>query len=160
MSPAVTSISPRCFVKARRTRLRLSLNPDLIRARCVEIDASLARLEEFQCLSRDQFLSSQDGLDVACYRLLIAIEAALALCFHVSAKRLHQVPEEYAGCFSTLEHAGLIPADLSSRLQQMARFRNLLVHVYWKIDYGRVYEVIATRLDDLRAFRAAIAGLI
>ncbi|MEQ1793537.1 MAG: DUF86 domain-containing protein [Nitrospira sp.] len=138
----------------------MSLNPDLIRARCAEIDLSLARLEEFRRLSREQFLSSQDSLDVACYRLLIAIEAALALCFHVSAKRLHQVPEEYAGCFSALERAGLIPADLSSRLQQMARFRNLLVHVYWKVDYGQVHDVIATRLDDLRAFRATIAGLL
>lgn len=138
----------------------MSLNPDLIRARCAEIDSSLSRLEEFRRLPRDQFFANQDGLDVACYRLLIAIEAALALCFHVSAKQLHQVPEEYAGCFSTLERAGLIPADLSSRLQQMARFRNLLVHVYWKIDYGQVYEVITMRLDDLRAFRAAIAGLI
>ena len=138
----------------------MSLNPDLIRARCEEIDVSLARLEAFHRLSREQFLSSQDGLDVACYQLLIAIEAALALCFHVSAKKLHQVPEEYAGCFSTLERAGLIPPELSSRLQQMARFRNLLVHVYWKIDYGQVYDVITTRLDDLRTFRAAIAGLI
>ncbi|MCC6140642.1 MAG: DUF86 domain-containing protein [Nitrospira sp.] len=92
--------------------------------------------------------------------MLIAIEAALALCFHVSAKRSHQVPEEYAGCFSGLERAGLIPADLSGRLQQMARFRNLLVHVYRKIDFGQVYEVITTRLDDLRAFRSVIAGLI
>lgn len=87
----------------------MSLNPDLIRARCVEIDSSLVRLEEFRRLSREQFLSSQDALDVACYRLLIAIESALALCFHVSAKRLHQVPEEYAGCFVALEQAGLIP---------------------------------------------------
>jgi uncharacterized protein YutE (UPF0331/DUF86 family) len=138
----------------------MSLNPDLIRARCAEIDSALVRLEAFRSLSREQFLSNQDTLDVACYRLLIAIEAALALCFHVSAKRLHQVPEEYAGCFSALEHAGLIPADLSGRLQQMARFRNLLVHVYWKIDYGQVYDVITTRLEDLRVFRAVIAGLI
>lgn len=138
----------------------MSLNPDLIRARCVEIDTSLSRLEEIGRLSRETFLSNQDTRDVACYRLLIAIEAALALCFHVSAKRLHQVPEEYAGCFATLEQAGLIPTDLSSRLQQMARFRNLLVHVYWKIDYGQVYVVITTRLEDLRAFRSAMAGLI
>jgi uncharacterized protein YutE (UPF0331/DUF86 family) len=138
----------------------MSLNPDLIRARCAEIDSSISRLEEFRGLSREQFLSNQDTLDVACYRLLIAIEAALALCFHVSAKRLHQVPEEYAGCFSTLEQAGLITADLSSRLQQMARFRNLLVHVYWKINYGQVHDLIATRLEDLRAFRTAIAGLV
>lgn len=138
----------------------MSLNPDLIRARCAEIDTSLSRLEELGRLSRETFFSNQDALDVACYRLLIAIEAALALCFHVSAKRLHQVPEEYAGCFTTLERAGLIPADLSGRLQQMARFRNLLVHVYWKIDYRQVYDVITTRLGDLRAFRIAMVGLI
>lgn len=138
----------------------MSLNPDLIRARCAEIDSSLARLEEFRRLSREQFLSDQDALDIACYRLLIAIESALALCFHVSAKRLHQVPEEYAGCFGALEQAGLIPVDLSCRLQRMARFRNLLVHVYWKINYGQVYDIIATRLDDLRVFRSVIAGLV
>lgn len=108
----------------------MTLNPDLIRARCAEIDASLSRLEALRPLSRETFLSNQDILDVACYRLLIAIEAALAICFHVSAKQLHRVPDEYAGCFSSLEQAGLIAPDLSTRLQQMARFRNLLVHVY------------------------------
>ena len=138
----------------------MSLNPDLIQARCAEIDASLIRLDELRRLPREAFLSSQDTLDVACYRLLVAIEAALALCFHVSAKRLHQVPEEYAGCFSVLEQAGLIPPDLSHRLQQMARFRNLLVHVYWKIDYEQVHDIISTRLDDLRAFRTAMVGLL
>lgn len=138
----------------------MSLNPDLIRARCAEIDASLIRLDQLRQLPREAFLSNQDTLDVACYRLLIAIEAALALCFHVSAKRLHRVPEEYAGCFSSLEQAGLIPPDLSSRLQQMARFRNMLVHVYWKIDHAQLYDIIATRLDDLRVFRTTMAGLL
>ena len=138
----------------------MSLNPDLIRARCAEIDASLIRLDQLRQLPREAFLSNQDTLDVACYRLLIAIEAALALCFHVSAKRLHRVPEEYAGCFSSLEQAGLIPHDLSSRLQQMARFRNMLVHVYWKMDHVQLYEIIVTRLDDLRVFRTTMAGLL
>jgi len=64
------------------------------------------------------------------------------------------------GCFSTLERVGLIPAGLSGRLQQMARFRNLLVPVHWRIDYSQVYDVIGARLDDLRSFRAAIARLI
>jgi uncharacterized protein YutE (UPF0331/DUF86 family) len=50
--------------------------------------------------------------------------------------------------------------DLFSRLQRMARFRNLLVYVYWKIDYGQVAHIIAPRLDDFRAFRSAIAGSV
>jgi uncharacterized protein YutE (UPF0331/DUF86 family) len=84
----------------------------------------------------------------------------ISFAYLYGSKQLHQVPEEYAGCFVALEQAGLIPGDLSCRLQQMARFRNLLVHVYWKIDYGQVYDIIETRLDDLRAFRTAIAGLV
>jgi uncharacterized protein YutE (UPF0331/DUF86 family) len=77
----------------------MSVNADLIRARCAEIEESVARLEEFQTLSLEAFLSNRDVLDIASYRLLIAIEASLAFCYHVSAKRLHKVPEEYAACF-------------------------------------------------------------
>lgn len=138
----------------------MSLNADLVRARCAEIEESVGRLERFKALSRNEFLSNQDTLDLACYRLLVAIEAALALCYHVSAKRLHKVPEEYAECFGMLREAKVIPADLTERLQQMARFRNLLVHMYWKVDYGQVYDVIHQNLEDLRAFGAAMVRLL
>jgi uncharacterized protein YutE (UPF0331/DUF86 family) len=90
----------------------------------------------------------------------VAIEAALALCYHVSAKALRKVPEEYAECFGMLREAGILPAELAGRLQQMARFRNLLVHMYWKIDYGQVFDVLHQNLDDLRAFAAAVLGLL
>lgn len=100
----------------------MTLNADLVRARCAEIEDSVSRLERFARRSRDEFLTDQDALDVACYRLLVAIEASLALCYHVSAKRLHKVPEEYAACFGLLRDAGVIADDLTGRLQQMARF--------------------------------------
>ena len=138
----------------------MTLNTDLIRTRCNEIEESVSRLERLQALSRDAFLADQDTLDLACYRLLVAIEAALALCYHVSAKRLHRVPEEYAQCFANLRDAGIIPADLTERLQQMARCRNLLVHMYWRIDYVQVYDILHRNLQDLRTFAAAIALLV
>jgi uncharacterized protein YutE (UPF0331/DUF86 family) len=138
----------------------MSLNPDLVRARCAEIEESVSRLERFKDLTRDQFLSNQDTLDLACYRLLIAIEAALALCYHVTAKQLRKVPEGYAECFGVLQEAGIIDQTLTTRLQRMARFRNLLVHMYWKVDYGQVYEVVQQNLNDLRAFAARIIRLL
>jgi uncharacterized protein YutE (UPF0331/DUF86 family) len=138
----------------------VTLNGDLVRARCTEIEESVRRLEEIGRLSLDQFLGSQDTIDIACYRLLVAIEAALALCYHVSARRLRQAPEDYAACFSALAQAGVIPPELAERLRHMARFRNLLVHVYWKIDYRQVHEILRNRLRDLRDFAAAIARLV
>ena len=40
----------------------MSLNPDLIRARCAEIDTSLSRLEEISRLSRETFLPTKTPL--------------------------------------------------------------------------------------------------
>ncbi len=138
----------------------MKLNPDLVRTRCTEIEESVQRLERFRGLSREQFLADQDGLDIACYRLLVAIEAALALCYHVSSRRLRKVPEEYAECFLILRDAGILQADLADRLQQMTRFRNLLVHMYWKIDYGRVFEMLRDDLGDLRQFAGILSSLL
>ena len=105
-------------------------------------------------------MKDRDLQDIACYRILLAIEAALGLCYHVAAKHLNKVPEEYAECFSILADAGIIPTDLSERLQKMARFRNLLVHMYWRLDFDTLYKLILDRLTDLRQFSQTIIALL
>ena len=138
----------------------MTLNVDLIQSRFEDIQQSLERLRQIAELSRSAFLADQDTVDVACYRLLVAVEAALQICFHVSAQRLQRAPEAYAECFGLLGEAGILSEDLSSRLQRMARFRNMLVHVYWEVDYDQVYEILQIHLDDLSAFVHAVGALL
>jgi uncharacterized protein YutE (UPF0331/DUF86 family) len=138
----------------------VTLDADVVRGRCQEIEHALDRLDRIRAAGRDDFLVNPDSQDIACYRLLVGIEAALALCYHVSARRLRAAPEDYADCFAGLEKAGIIPPALSNRLQQMARFRNLLVHMYWRIDYGRVFGVMELDVEDLRQFSRIVAGLL
>lgn len=138
----------------------MNLNPDLVRNRCREITDSLARLERIGLMPKEAFLQDQDIKDIASYRLLIAIEAALSLCYHISSKRLKKVPETYAECFQLVCVAGLIPAELSDNLQKMARFRNLLMHVYWEIDEEALYTIITSHLEDLRKYCEAVVRLI
>src|SRR5262249_46128504 len=138
----------------------MTLDPDVIRSRCAEIEEAVIRLEQIAIRSREQFLEDRDSQDIACYRLLVGIEAALALCYHVSTQRLRKAPEDYAACFAVLADADVVPADLAGRLQQMARFRNLLVHIYWKLDYGRVYDIVQKDIADLRRFASTMAALV
>ncbi len=42
----------------------------------------------------------------------------------------------------------------------MARLRNMLVHRYRAIDYGRVYDVLQEHLGDLREFVRAVGELL
>lgn len=138
----------------------MTLNADLVRSRCQEIEDSLARLDAIRNNTpRERFLGDRDTQDIASYRLLVAIEAALALCYHVSAKRLRKVPEEYAECFKILAEGGIISGELSLKLQKTARFRNMLVHMYWKVDYNAVFDILNDSLEDLRLFSREIAKL-
>lgn len=80
----------------------MTLNPDVVRARCGDIEDALSRLARFAAMPVNEFVADRDAVDAASYRLLVGIEAALSLCYHVSAKHLRQVPEQYAACFTTL----------------------------------------------------------
>ncbi len=138
----------------------MTLNPDVVRARCSEIEESVQRLEALAVVPLADFLADRDVQDIASYRLLVAIEAALALCYHVSSRRLRRTPEDYAGCFALLGDAGILEPALTERLRSMAKFRNLLVHVYWEVDHRRVHSAMRENLGDLRAFAAAVVALL
>jgi uncharacterized protein YutE (UPF0331/DUF86 family) len=138
----------------------MALNLSLVHQRFQDIRDSLARLDVIAQEPLEVFLADQDMRDVASYRLLVAIEAAIQLCFHISAHRVQRVPEGYADCFAVLGETGVVPQELSRRLQQMARFRNMLVHVYWDVDYGRIYTMLQENLDDLRVFVQALGELL
>ena len=47
-----------------------------------------------------------------------------------------------------------------SKLQAIARFRNLVVHLYWEVDSGRVYEMLQNNLDDFQEFEDHILEYI
>ncbi len=54
--------------------------------------------------------------------------------------------------------AGLIPRDLAERLARTARLRNLLVHKYWTIDDGRLYEAVKAGLRDFDEYANIVDG--
>jgi len=118
-----------------------------------DITDSVERLKVFRDIPLEEFVKDRDKQDIASFRLIVAAEAAIDICLHAASRLLKKVPEHYAGCFELLAENNLIDRDLSSRLVKMARFRNLLVHQYWEIDYARIYEVITgPDLDDLEEF--------
>jgi uncharacterized protein YutE (UPF0331/DUF86 family) len=137
----------------------MSLNKDLLRTRCQEVVESCDRLDKIARLSKNEFFRDQDAKDIASYRLLLAIEAALNVCYHICSKQLKKIPENYSDCFRILGEAAIIPPDLAEKLQKMARFRNLLVHVYWEVNEETIYTIVTSHLQDLRKFVGNVANL-
>lgn len=90
------------------------------------------------------------------HTLQIAIQAALDVGSHiVSDERLGE-PDTNRDVFRFLERAGIVGTDLGERLEQMAGFRNVVVHLYQEVDLGIVTDVVENHLEDLLEFAAAI----
>ena len=80
----------------------MALDPERIHAKLHDIANALARLQLLQKMNKDAFLSDEDSQDIARSRLLTAMEAALNVCYHLTAQVLKRVPEDYAACFRRL----------------------------------------------------------
>lgn len=134
----------------------MRVNADLLRQRAKEIRDALEILGRYGSLPLEQFLAGAETVDAAKYRLLVAIEAAVSICNHLASRLANRTPESYADCFAVLGTTGIISKDLADRLGQMARFRNLLVHLYWQVSDAKVWEVLRQNLGDLEAYLSAV----
>ena len=41
----------------------------------------------------------------------------------------------------------------------MAKFRNLIVHLYWKVDNKEVYNILKNNLDDFDAIKKSLENI-
>jgi len=84
--------------------------------------------------------------------LHILIEACIDLAQHVIADEKLREPESYRDTFAILAENGILrPGDLE-RFENMASFRNLLVHYYERVDNEIVYGIFKQNLSDFDLF--------
>lgn len=122
-----------------------------------EINNALEALYELSKLPKKEFLSNRHYVSSAKYNLLVAIEACIDVAYHLISKNKFRLPKDYADSFRVLNERKIIDEDLTKRLILMARFRNRLVHIYWDVDEGVIYEILRNNLGDIEDFVSAIS---
>lgn len=86
----------------------------------------------------------------------MAIEGAIFIYSHIAARSLQEVPDSYADCFLLLGREGVLDRGLAERCAEMAKFRNLILHAYGKIDDRRVFAILNEDLADIERFVAEV----
>lgn len=129
-------------------------DPELVAKKLAFVETCV---RELQTLARPERISDDLREErFVEHTLQLAIQAALDVGSHiVSDERLGE-PETSRDVFRLLGRAGFVPADLLGRLEQMAGFRNVVVHLYQDVDLGIVRDVVENHLGDLLEFVAAI----
>lgn len=127
---------------------------DLLAKKLAEIETHLRELRTQADLDRLRKDVKEERF--VAHTLQLAVQAALDAASHiVSDDRLGE-PQTNEELFTLLERNGWIAPDLAAELRSMARFRNLLVHDYAKIDLEKVEDIVRNHLGDLEAFVEAV----
>ncbi len=121
-----------------------------------EMDESLRKLISLSKLSEDEFLSHYEKIDTSKYNFIVAIEAIIDICNRIILKRKLGFPQDYSDVIKLMSQQGVLEGDLVGRLLEMVKFRNMLVHLYWKIENDRLYKYLKENLGDFEAFKEAI----
>ncbi len=135
------------------------MSNDVLESKIDIIERNIRFLREYDSVSPEEFLNSFKDIQAVKFCLLELMAATIDVAAHLISKRGLERGESYADLFLILGKEKLIEIDLARRLSQMARFRNLLVHGYSKIDDLRVLQLVKERLVDIEEFLKQVMKL-
>lgn len=109
-------------------------------------------LKELQSLTYEEFAQDEVLRASAERNFQVAIQAALDIGSILLASLSVAVPSEYKEVFPKLAEVGILPARFAQKLVGMAKFRNVLVHLYLIVDVSRMYGYLQHDLGDFELF--------
>jgi uncharacterized protein YutE (UPF0331/DUF86 family) len=94
------------------------------------------------------------------HTLQLAAQATLDIASHVVSDERLGEPETYREIFELLARHGWLEPALAAKLEDLAGFRNVVVHGYADVDLNVVEDVVRNHLDDLLSFVRTIRARV
>ena len=84
------------------------------------------------------------------------IETCVDIAGHIIADKQFRLPKNYADAFKVLDEEKILDGKLSVVLEKMAKFRDIVVHHYERVDAEIVAGILKNNLRDFISYRDAI----
>lgn len=138
----------------------MKINLERLESLLNQIKESHAFLARYRNRPPQKLAQETDVVAAIKYQLIVAVQASIDLCNHLSAKLFTQAPTDYADCFRILAKNQVLSDKLVEKMVRWARLRNLLVHLYGEVDNQRLLLETLADLDDLLEYAAAIHSYV
>ena len=139
---------------------QLSLEKDVILKRIEGIEAEVVEPKKLGQQDLAGF-SSGDGWKLAQFHLHRALEGVFNISSHILSRIPGAVATQYKEVAEKMGEYKLVPEEFAkTRLVEMAKYRNRLVHFYAQITAEELYQVIQEDLGDFEVFLAAVKDIL
>ena len=133
---------------------------DLVLRKLSELDEYQNQVQEFKGITVKQYREDWKKQRIVERTLQMMIETCLDIANHIVADRGYRVPINYADTFKVLGENSVLDKKLVDQMGKMAKFRNVLVHQYEKIEAEIIVGLLKRKLVDFNQFKKAVIGFV
>jgi len=132
----------------------------LILRKLAELDEYNSQVKEYGQITVAQYLDDWKIQRIVERTLQIMIETCLDIASHIIADKELRVPTSYSDTLKVLHEEKIVNSELFSALDKMAKFRNVVVHHYDKVDAEIVVGILKKDLKDFMNYKDTIVGFL
>ena len=139
---------------------QLSLEKDVILKRVEGIEAEIVELKRLGELEFTEFADG-DGWKLAQFHLHRALDGIFNISSHILSRIPGATATQYKEMAVKMGEYKLVPEEFAkTKLAEMAKYRNRLVHFYAQISAEELYRIIQEDLGDFEIFLRAVKDIL
>jgi uncharacterized protein YutE (UPF0331/DUF86 family) len=128
----------------------------LILRKLADLDQYYSQLNEYENTTADQYSNDWKIQRIIERTLQMMIETCADIAGHIIADKGFRIPKSYADTFKVLLEEKILDRKLYAIMEKIAKFRNIVVHHYDKVDAEIVTAILKNDLGDFVNYKKAI----
>jgi uncharacterized protein YutE (UPF0331/DUF86 family) len=128
----------------------------LIGRKLADMEIYLSQIHEYSGLSVKAYRDDWKAQRIVERTLQMLIELCVDIANHIISDEGLRLSTTYSDTFRVLMENRIIGAQLCKVMERMAKFRNVVVHQYEKIDPEIVVSILHKNLPDFEKYKHAI----
>ena len=132
----------------------------LILRKLSTLDEYLKQIGEYASITVQAYADDWKTQRIVERTLQMMIETCLDISGHIISDEKLRVPETYADAFRILVENGILSKPHLAAFKKMAKFRNIVVHDYERIDPEIVVAILRNNLQDFEVFKSSVIAYL
>ena len=132
----------------------------LVLRKLSELEEYLNQIREYSNITVSDYSNDLKTQRIVERTLQMVIETCVDIASHIISDQGFRIPKSYADAFRVLHEENILDTKLFDTMEKIAKFRNIVVHHYDKVDPEIVVTILRKHLDDFLSYKDAIINVV
>jgi uncharacterized protein YutE (UPF0331/DUF86 family) len=128
----------------------------IVLRKIAELDQYHRQISEYKSVKVNEYSGDWKLQRIIERTLQMMVETCVDIAGHIISDHGYRIPDSYADSFRVLHEEKIIDEKTCKTMENIAKFRNIIVHHYDRIDAEIVVGILHKHLNDFKNYKKAI----